>query len=62
MKLICCLAVIYMQSRTYAKTGDLHSAKKLGMYAVILDVCAILMAFVVAVAITSTILGLILAY
>lgn len=40
-------------------TGDLHSAKKFGSYAVILDVCALLMAFVLAVVFTYTACSLI---
>ena len=39
-------------------TGDLRLAKKLGIYALTLDICAIVMAFVVAVAFIITLLSL----
>ena len=61
MKLICYLALTYTQSRTYNKTGDLRSAKKFAMFAVILDVSALMMAFVVAVVI-PTVLILVIIY
>ena len=39
-------------------TGELRTAKKLGIYALTLDICAIVMAFVVAVAFIVTLLSL----
>ena len=56
MKLICYLALTYTQSRTHTKKGHLRSAKKFGVSAVILDVCALIMAFVLAVWATTVVL------
>ena len=53
IKPICCLALVYVQSRNYSKKGDLYSAKKFGMYAAILDVLALVTAFMVAVVATT---------
>ena len=48
-----------MQSRSYKKTGDLRSAKKFAMFAVILNISAVGMAFLVAVIISTTLIGVI---
>ena len=55
VKLTCCL-LTSLQSRTYARNGDLRTAKKFGIYAIVLNVFALLMAFMIVVVITTPII------
>ena len=53
MKLICYLALTYTQSRTHTKKGLLRSGKNFGILAVMFDVCALMTAFMIAVAFST---------